>query len=148
MNISMAERNNEIFVDSNYFIALANENDSLHAQALAASRNIENSAVQMHISNLVFLEVVTVLSQKRNRDVANTTGQYMLSDPRISFLHIDEQLHDRSWNVFQRIPQKNVGFIDCSIVAAMEELAVSTLLTFDQKDFRQLQRDYRFSFYE
>ena len=144
----MAERNSEIFADSNYFIALANENDSLHTRALAVSKTIEKSAIQLHISNLVFLEVVTVLSQKRNREVANKTGQYLLSDTRISFFHIDEQLQEESWKLFQSIPLKNMGFVDCSTIAVMKALDVSELLTFDTTDFRKLQGTYRFSFFE
>lgn len=143
----MAERSNRVFADANYFIALANEDDSLYTQALVVSKNLEKHSVQLYISNLVFLEVVTVLSQKRNRDVANKTGLYLLSDPRISRVYIDEQLHEESWDVFQNISQKNIGFIDCSIIAAMKTENISTLLTFDKADFRVLQKKYRFSLY-
>lgn len=144
----MAERNSRVFADANYFIALANEDDSLYPQALAVSQNLEKHAIQLYISNLVFLEVVTVLSQKRNREVANKTGLYLLSDPHISHVYIDEQLHKESWDIFQNISQKNIGFIDCSIVAAMKTENISTLLTFDRIDFSALQKQYRFSLYK
>lgn len=144
----MAERNSKIFADANYFIALANEKDSLYAKALAVSQDLEKRAVQLYISNFVFLEVVTILSQKRNREVANKTGLYLLSNPHISHVHIDEQLHKESWDIFQDISQKNISFVDCSIIAAMKAERVSTLLTFDQTDFRQLQKPYGFNLYE
>jgi uncharacterized protein len=144
----MAERNSGVFADSNYFIALANENDSLHKQAILISQNLEERAVQLFLSNLIFLEVITVLSQKRGREVANKTGLYLLSDPHISYIHIDEQLHEESWHIFQSISQKNIGFVDCSIIAAMKAEDISTLLTFDKADFKQLQKPYGFRLYE
>jgi predicted nucleic acid-binding protein len=55
---------NDVFVDSNYFIALFNVSDTLHAEASALAENMVNRDVRLYISNYVMLEVLTVLSQR------------------------------------------------------------------------------------
>jgi len=57
------QRKDNIFVDSNFFIALTNESDSHRQQAIAMSSLLDSIRVQLVISNLVFSETVTILSQ-------------------------------------------------------------------------------------
>lgn len=138
----------QLFVDSNFFIALFHQQDSLHEQALSIAKNLDRQWRPLVISNFVFLEVVTVLSQRKSRAQAREAGKFFLSDPGIVMHHIDEKLQQASWNIFQTVGRKGMSFVDCSIVALMQSEGIHTLLTFDQTDFRSLQKTFRFSLYE
>lgn len=142
------ENSEKIYIDSNYFIALYNLEDANYAHAFQVSRHLDGKPLRLFTSNLVFAEVVTVLSQRVGKKTAIQTGNYLLSRADLSLLHIDEELQEESWRIFQRIEQKNISFIDCSIIAAMKTENITNLLTLDKKDFKQLQKHYRFSFYE
>ncbi len=143
----MAE-NSRVFVDSNYFVALFNSSDTLHTGALDPARRIDSQDTPLVISNLVFLEVVTVLSQRRGRRVAIEVGEHLLTNSLITIIHVDELLQRESWRIFQNSKEKNISFVDASIIAIMQSERIGTLLTFDVQDFKKLQKLYRFNFYE
>ncbi|MBI4137986.1 MAG: PIN domain-containing protein [Candidatus Wildermuthbacteria bacterium] len=144
----MAGKSERIFADSNYFIALFNERDALSEKANLISEKLEEQDILLCITNLIFLEIVTVTSVRASKQIAWEAGKYLLSSPRIQILHADEDLQRESWEIFQEITDKNISFVDCSIIASMKTLGISKLLTFDQTDFKKLQKQYRFSLYE
>lgn len=140
------ERNSRIFVDSNYFVALFNPSDALHRHALDLAERIDSQDIPLVISNFVFLEVVTVLSQRRGRKVAIDVGEHLLTNPLIAIIHVDELSQLESWRIFQNIKEKNASFVDSSIIAVMQSERINALLTFDIQDFKKLQKQYRFNF--
>lgn len=146
MNIFMVE-NKKIFVDSNYFVALFNPKDSQHKKAREIAQLVEEEKLSLIISNFAFLEIVTVVSQRRNRVVAVDLGEYLIHDPMIDIIHIDEDLQKESWEIFKEAKNKNISFVDCSIIASMRTGKISNLLTFDVKDFQMLLKKYHLQLY-
>lgn len=142
------ELSDQIFVDSNFFIALFHQHDALHEQALSIAKDLDRQWRPLVISNFVFLEVVTVLSQRKSRAQARAVGHFFLSDSSIVMRHIDEKLQQASWDIFKSVGHKGMSFVDCSIVALMRSEGIHTLLTFDKTDFRSLQKLFRFSLFE
>ena len=146
MNISM-EESDKIFADSNYFIALSHPDDAHYEKAVLAAVDLEREKVILVVSNYIFLEVVTVLAQKRGKNVSVEAGKYMLNDPRIEHIHIDDALQSDTWSIFQNVQKKNMSFVDCSILAVIKSEGIKHLLTFDEKDFQPLQKRFSFSLY-
>lgn len=144
----MAGKNEWIFADSNYFIALFNEQDALLEKADYTSKKLDEKDISLCITNLIFLEIVTVTSMRASKQIAWEAGKSLLLNPRIRIIHIDEDLQNESWKIFQEITDKNISFVDCSIIAVMKAEGISRVLTFDKTDFGKLQKIYRFSFYE
>lgn len=136
-----------VFVDSNFFIALFNPLDALYPQAVRCAKEIEERQITLIVSSFIFLETVTVLSQRGGKPVAKEGGQYFLTDPAVRLVHIDEDLQKESWRIFQEIEDKDVSFVDASIIAAMHAEGVSNLLTFDTNHFTPLSKRYRFRLY-
>ncbi|MBI3289987.1 PIN domain-containing protein [Candidatus Microgenomates bacterium] len=137
----------KIFVDSNYFIALYNPEDSLYENAQRTSRVVTKEKPQLVISNFIFLETVTVLSQRAGKDAAILIGKHLIRDQRIEIIYINEELNELTWKIFQQIKRKNLSFVDASIIACMQYEDINKLLTFDEEDFSNLRRKYRFSFF-
>ncbi len=146
MTISM-DKSNKIFVDSNFFIALLNPQDTLNTKAITISSKIKDESPSLVISNFIFLEIVTILSQRIDRKTAITFGNHLLQDNQIEILHINESLQEKCWKAFQKMDKKNISFVDCSILAVMEAEKINTLLTFDLEDFVSLKKIYKFDFY-
>ncbi len=146
-NICMAS-NNRIVVDSNYFIALYNPNDALHEKAKEYASGLEREAVSLVVPNLVFSEIMTVLAQRRGREVAVAAGTYLRADAKVSLLHISEEVERSAWEIFQEVTRKDTSFVDCAIIAAMRAEGVSRLLTFDKGDFTPLSKKYPIRFYQ
>lgn len=108
----------------------------------------ETALPQLVTSNLVFLETVTVLSQRVGRDVAIDAGNELKFSPSLRLVEVDASLQERTWQIFQEIDQKNISFVDCSILAVLESYGIEYLLTFDTDDFAGLQEEYGFEFFD
>lgn len=138
---------NKIFCDTNFFVALYNAADTLNPKAIEISKSLTKNNFELYISNYIFLEVVTVLSQRISKKVAIKIGQHLLADGFIKTIHIDEKLNHSSWQIFTALKNKNISFVDCSTLSVMNFLGIKKLLSFDQKDFGPLRKKYGFSFW-
>ena len=143
----MVAANNRIFVDANFFVALFNPQDTLYKEAIAKSQTIQKEKPLLVISNYIFLEIVTVLSQRVNRKTAITLGKHLLEDKQLQIVHIGTHLNNSTWEIFKEIEKKNISFVDCSSLVVMEFEEINKFLTFDRKDFAGLAKKYQFSFY-
>lgn len=143
----MAKNNRCVFVDSNFFIALYNPQDTLNSKAVELTQKIKRGKPILFISNFIFLEVVTVLSQRAGRRAAMSLGEHLLEDRQLEIVHIDKRLNTISWEFFKEIKKKNISFVDCSTLATMNFEDIKYLLTFDQKDFSSLRKKFKFDFY-
>lgn len=136
-----------VVVDSNYLIALVNPDDSLHRQAVTLSEKLQRFSSQAVISNYIFMETVTVLSQRVSRQEAVKAGAMLLADSTVRIIQISHKLHNDSWEIFQSIDKKNVSFVDCSTLAVLRHTGIETLLTFDTTDFEPLRKAYNFTIF-
>lgn len=141
------EKNRSVFVDSNYFVAFFNTNDTLHKKAVNLAKELERNNLTILISNFIFLETVTVLAQRVGKEIALRVGRYLLEDPKINMLHIDAELQNAAWLIFQEIKDKNISFVDCSNLAVLRSEDGAELLTFDETDFKKLKRNYKFNLF-
>ncbi len=136
-----------VVVDSNFWVALFNSWDSLYPKASKVASQLDKNKTRLVLTNLIFLETVTVLSQRRGRRAAIETGEYLLANPNIEKIHIDSDLQKSSWQIFKEIANKNASFVDCSTIAVMKAEGLHRLLTFDLQDFKPLSKKYRFGLY-
>lgn len=143
----MEEKTDQIFIDANFLIAIYNPEDALHKKASVIVRNLRKLNISLNISNYIFSEVTTVLSQKVGRKEAIIAGTNILKSENFSLIFIDATIHDLGWQVFQEINKKNMSFVDCSTLAVMRYMGIKKLLTFDMADFAGLRRKYSFSFF-
>lgn len=140
------EENNSIFIDSNFFIALYNKQDALYNRAKQIAVKFKEKQLKLYASNFVFLETVTVLSQRSGKETAIAAGKKLLIGDYCTIVNVDEDLQHKSWLIFQEIKKKNMSFVDCSILAIMDYIGIKELLTFDITDFSSLRKKYSFSF--
>ena len=138
----------KVFVDSNYIIALFNPTDSNHKRAKVIAKKLEEQQTKLVLSNFIFLETVTVLSQRRGKEVASDVGALLKQDHTISIIMIDDLLNDAAWYIFQNVPYKNISFVDCSTIALMKTENLQRILTFDVTDFKKMHTVNEFDFFE
>ena len=136
-----------MFVDTNFFVALYNPADLQHKKALTAAKQIQKDEPELILSSFVFLEVVTVLSQRAGKSLAIKAGQRLRNADAFTFIQSTTKLEQTSWEIFQEINKKNISFVDCSIIAVMKQESIPLLLTFDLEDFKILGKQYKFTLY-
>lgn len=120
----------KIFLDSSFIIALVNDNDSLHKQALEYLELTESN--ECYISNLIINKVITVIGNKLGLKIAISTYGLLTS----VFNIVDEyDLADFNSNVmllYESYDTK-LSFTDSSIIYIMEEEGIDNLLSFDNE---------------
>lgn len=122
---------NEIFIDASFFCAFYNKNDALFEKASSYTELINHQKI--YTSNFILLESYTVISQRVTRKVAIEFGKAIQNMPGIKIIKIDQPLEETSWDIFKNIPDKNMSYVDCSIIATMKEHSIKQLLTFDSQ---------------
>jgi len=128
-----------VFIDSNYYCALFNREDALHNKARKLKINLESS----HTSNFVLLESYTVISQRSGRKQAVYFGEHMHNQYQTNVLLVSPEVEQLSWDIFKKIKNKNMSYVDCSILALIKLNNIKTLLSFDNH-FKNYQSEFNF----
>lgn len=123
---------NSVFLDTSYLCSLYNSADSNYSLAQTISQTLTNPQVQLVISNYIFLETVTVISQRTSKKFGIRIGNRLQKTPQITNIHINANLHQQTWKVFTKAEDKNLSFVDASIIATMLAEGIKHLITFDQ----------------
>ncbi len=137
----------KLFIDSNFFCALYNPADSQHQKALKIAGILRKKTPLIFISNFIFLEVVTIISQRIGRQAAVQIGGHLMDENKVKMININPQLNRQAWEFFQQIESKNMSFVDVSIPVVLSAEGIKNLLTFDADHFKILQRYFPFQFF-
>lgn len=138
------EKRDKVFIDSNFFIALFHPNDTLHGRANILAPHLIDLYDNLVTSNMVIAETVTVLSQRQGKDIAVEAGNFIKNTLEAELLFVDSGIHAAAWDLFADSPHKNTSFADFTTIVLMKAESISDLLTFDETDFKKLQKRHRF----
>lgn len=128
----MAKRPLNIFLDSNYLIGLFSIKDALHNQCLKLARQIQSGNHLLRGTNYVISEVITVLAQRAGKAVALEAGKYLLNQNKIGIIQQTKSHDQRTWLLFKKTRNKNISFVDASIITTMHYEGIKVLVTFDK----------------
>ena len=122
-----------VVVDSNIFIALFNQDDTLHERAVALWQEFrDDQGVLLYTSNFVLAEVLTVLRLRVSRTAAQSFGAIVFGQTRaLHVIYIDHDLMKQSYEIFSTVPIKDFSFVDASLVA-LSKAFQAELVTFDK----------------
>lgn len=132
-----------ILLDTSFICSLHLPEDSLHKKAIVISQNIASEKTNLFISNFIMLEILTILSQRKSRQLAIEFGRSVRKEGSIKIIRIDEILEEFSWQIFQKSKEKDLSFADCSTLAVLEKERIDYLITFD-KLFNRFQSKFHF----
>ena len=121
------------FVDTSYLIALENSVDQYHRTASRHWSELAKSSSHSFVtSSYVFVEVVTLLNNRRLHSKAVELGKNLLTSRLFNLVHVDEELFDEAWALFQKHKDKKYSLTDCVSFQLMKRLAIIEALTFDK----------------
>jgi len=121
------------FVDTSYLIALENSVDQYHRTASRHWSELAKSSSHSFVtSSYVFVEVVTLLNNRRLHSKAVELGKNLLTSRLFNLVHVDEELFDEACALFQKHKDKKYSLTDCVSFQLMKRLAITEALTFDK----------------
>lgn len=126
----------KIFVDTNIFVALKDNRDPTHKTAVKLLDLLEKKPVILYTSSDVLGETLTVMARKLGK---KTAGEFITAYQKsgIREVFIDERIHEQARLLFYKTKSKQISFIDCTSVCAIQEEKISVIFTFD-KHFKLL----------
>jgi predicted nucleic acid-binding protein len=121
-----------IVLDSSFLIAYYNTRDIHHpAAARTMVQILGEKWGRGLLLEYVFLETVTVLRARRDAGVAASVGKTLLSAAELDFVPCSGVFNE-AFEIFQRLRQHNLSFVDAAIVAVAMQNAPGFIATFDQ----------------
>jgi predicted nucleic acid-binding protein len=137
--------NEAVFVDANYWTAILNPKDALHARARSLSEKYNKG--RMVTTEMVLVEVFAYLSKYGThiRSAVFALERTLRTDPTIELIPQTRlQFREASALYGQRL-DKSWSLVDCASFIAMEQRSLRDALTYDehfqQAGFRALLRE-------
>ena len=118
-----------VFVDTGYILALVNENDEHHAEALALSERFDGQPVV--VTDAVLLEIGNALS-RMDRNAAVQIIQDLRDSPGATVVSLNPELFESAFDLYRRHTDKQWGLVDCVSFVVMRRMGLTTALAFDQ----------------
>lgn len=118
-----------LFVDTGYVIALINQNDRYHQQALQLAEKYEGASVVT--TDAILLEIGNALSRIA-RNEATAILRHFQTAPEVTLVLLTPELMTAAMNLYAKYQDKNWGLVDCVSFVVMQERKFSVALAFDR----------------
>jgi predicted nucleic acid-binding protein len=118
-----------LFVDTGYIIALINENDHYHRQALTLSEKYDSH--RLVTTDAVLLEVGNALSRLARRQASLIIHHFQTAD-EVTLIPLNPTLFNTALHWYDKHQDKTWGLVDCVSFAVMAEMQLSQVLAFDR----------------
>ncbi|MBK1704627.1 type II toxin-antitoxin system VapC family toxin [Halochromatium glycolicum] len=118
-----------VFIDTGYILALVNEADQHHAEALAFSERFDGQPVV--VTDAVLLEIGNALS-RIDRGAAVEIIRDLRESPEVTLVPLTPELFDAAFDLYRSHADKRWGLVDCISFVVMRRMGLSTALAFDQ----------------
>jgi uncharacterized protein len=117
------------FIDTGYVIALINSNDQYHQQASIWSERYNCHPVIT--TDAVLLEIGNALSRVARAEAAEIIN-YFQNSPEVIVIPLTPKLFTSAIHLYAKYQDKTWGLVDCLSFVVMEEMQLSTALSFDR----------------
>ena len=124
-----------VFVDTSAFYALMDRSDDCHPDAADLWKRLLETDCHLQTSNYIVVETMALLQHRLGFDAANLWRSNILD--MVDVYLIDEAAHDRSFELWISMRQRNLSMVDCSSFVVMRQQKTETAFTFDDDFFKQ-----------
>jgi uncharacterized protein len=116
------------FIDTQFVIALVNERDQFHQQAVKVAR--EYIGQPLLTTDAVLLEIGNALARNFRSEAVAIIERFLTSD-NVTIVRLSPQLLDEAFALFKSHADKQWGLVDCVSFVAMKRAQINDALTVD-----------------
>ena len=132
----------KVFVDTAAWLALVNQDDDLHTQAIQVKNRLQADKSFLITTDFIFLEVADALATLKFRRNTIIYIQRLRELVSLRVLPVSEVLYTQGWRLYCQRLDKDWGLTDCISFVVMQQEDVSVAFTsdrhFEQASFRRL----------
>ena len=134
-----------VFLDTSGLVALTDQDDFWHRQAVNTWQKIISSNRSMVTTSLVLVELADGLAKVRFRQIAVRLVDALNQSNMIDVVHVTQDLESIGWQLFRDRPDKDWGMTDCVSMSLMKRLGLMDVFGldhhFEQAGFQLLLTD-------
>ncbi len=119
---------NRVFIDTVFVVALINQKDQYHYQALELSRKYEN--VPLLITEAILLEIGNALAKDFKQEAIETIKAFRTSN-EVLIVELNAQLFNRGFELYEKYQDKAWSLVDCISFVVMNDHKITDVLTTD-----------------
>ena len=128
---------NGVFVDTGGWMACADRSDPAHAACTAARDATLEAGRILITTDFVVDETLTLIRFRLGLAAANAWWQQIDGSGRLRWERVENDRFERARQLFFQYRDKDLSFTDCTSLAVMRELRLTTVITTDGH-FRQV----------
>jgi predicted nucleic acid-binding protein len=121
-----------VFVDTGPWIALMDSHDQWREPALRIMNRLRSQRHPLVTSNLVLMEAYTGLVGRIQRSAIAKLRTTVSVSSFTRVERVDALIEELAWQMFMRYDDKDIGMVDCTSFAIMEQLGLTYAFTFDR----------------
>ena len=118
-----------VFVDASALIALLDEADNHHAQAMTIWASLTEREERLTTTNYVVLETIALIQRRFGIRMVREFQQ--LFAPLLEVEWVEEADHSAGFDAVIAAGRRDLSLVDCTSFAAMRRLAIRRCFTFD-----------------
>ena len=119
------------FVDTGGWMACADEADPAHAACTAARDATLEAGRTLVTTDVVVDETLTLIRFRMGLAAAHAWWQQIDGSSRLRWERIESDCFERARTLFFQYRDKDLSFTDCTSIAVMRELKLTTVITTD-----------------
>ena len=128
---------NAVFVDTGGWMACADRADPAHVACTAARDATLEAGRILITTDFVVDETLTLIRFRLGLAAANVWWRQIDGSARLRWERIENERFERARNLFFEYRDKDLSFTDCTSIALMRELKLTTVITTD-RHFQQV----------
>ncbi|MHA2100706.1 MAG: type II toxin-antitoxin system VapC family toxin [Candidatus Kariarchaeaceae archaeon] len=125
-----------LMIDTSFLVALSNEKDKFHSEALLMFKEIENdNSIRLSISDYVIDEFINITMKLYGIEEAISWGKILFEENFASIIFTNENILASAWKTFQKEigERKPMNITDCVIAVCGSMLKCDEILTYDER---------------
>jgi len=122
-----------IFIDTSAFLALEDESDEHHEEAIRfRDQEILRDHYECSTTSYILDETLTLIRIRLSIQASIEFSKKIRRSQIVKILSVSKQIEDKALDLFENYDDKTFSFTDCVSFVVMQELRIQEAFTFDE----------------
>jgi len=123
---------NRVFLDTNGWLALLNEDEPLHRAADEKFRRLGHARHEVILTDWIIAETGNCLARSTLRAEFVEAVRRFTASPNFNIITVSEPLRERALDLYAQRPDKAWGLVDCASFVVMKDEGIADAFTTDR----------------